>query len=134
MAEADAKPSIAMHRATIATTISLTHAYMITVAFGSQTCIGPTGWRENDLSTVLVPTQNLTWMPQLHTLLNGGKKQMSASLFRQSWFILYCIISFLRLWKSILYGDVSMYRCKPDGTEFLTAMEAFKIAWLVWIK
>jgi hypothetical protein len=47
---------------------------------------------------------------------------------------LYCFFCFLRLWKSILYGDVSFYRCKPDGTEFLTPKEAFEIAYVVWIK
>jgi len=46
----------------------------------------------------------------------------------------YCFFNFLRLWKDILYGDVSWYRCKPDGTEFLTFKESFQISWIVWIK
>ena len=50
------------------------------------------------------------------------------------WFKLYCFINFLKLWKSILYGDVSFYRCKPDGSEFLTVGEAWEIARVVWLK
>jgi hypothetical protein len=46
-------------------------------------------------------------------------------------FKLYCFFKFLQLWKSILYGDVSYYRGK---TEFLTAREAFEIAWSVWMR
>jgi len=47
---------------------------------------------------------------------------------------LYCVACFLKLWKALLYGDVSFYRCKPDGTEFLTPMEALKIAKVVWLE
>jgi hypothetical protein len=58
---------------------------------------------------------------------------MGAKIIKTLFFKICCFFRFLQLWKSILYGDVSFYRCKPDGTEFLTAKEAFKIAWIVWM-
>lgn len=39
----------------------------------------------------------------------------------------------LGLWKRILYGDISYYHCEPDGTRFLSAWTAFRIAWSVWM-
>lgn len=51
-------------------------------------------------------------------------------LFLKFW----SFINFLRLWKSILYGDISYYHAKPDGSDFLTLKESFLIAWIVWIK
>lgn len=57
---------------------------------------------------------------------------MNLGLWKVIWNV-YCFVNFLRLWKDTLYGDVSWYRCKPDGTEFLTAKESFQIAWIVWM-
>lgn len=54
------------------------------------------------------------------------------NVFRLLAFKIWCARQFLKLWKSILYGDVSWYRCKTDGTEFLTAKESFEIAWVVY--
>lgn len=39
----------------------------------------------------------------------------------------------IKLWKRILYGDVSFYHCEPDGTSFLSAWTTFQIAWSVWM-
>jgi hypothetical protein len=52
-------------------------------------------------------------------------------MFNGIFFKLYCFFKFLQMWKSILYEDASYYRGK---TEFLTAREAFEIAWLVWMR
>jgi hypothetical protein len=47
-------------------------------------------------------------------------------------FKIYYFIAFLRLWKSILYADVSDYRCKSRGTTFLNPWEAMQVAWIVY--
>jgi len=46
---------------------------------------------------------------------------------------IYCFIRMLKLWKGILYGDISYYQAQPEGTVWLTSQEAFEIAWLVWM-
>jgi len=46
----------------------------------------------------------------------------------------YCCIQMLRLWKRILYGDISNYHDLPEGSVYLTATEAFQIAWIVWME
>lgn len=46
---------------------------------------------------------------------------------------IYCFIRMLKLWKGILYGDISYYQAQPEGTVWLTAQEAFEIAWIVWM-
>jgi len=43
----------------------------------------------------------------------------------------FCMV--LKLFKSICHGDISYYYCKPDGTVFLPAWTALKIAWVVWM-
>lgn len=47
--------------------------------------------------------------------------------------MLYNLIQMVRLWKSILYGDVSYYHGLPEGSVWLTAREALDIAWTVWM-
>jgi len=47
---------------------------------------------------------------------------------------IFCFYMFLKLWKQILYMDISEYYNKPKGTVYLSPWQAFKISWEVWFK
>jgi hypothetical protein len=49
------------------------------------------------------------------------------------WWKLYSVIRCLRLWRELLYADVSPYHGLPDSSAFLSPREALEVAWTVWM-